>query len=221
MDSSRVAQVKEVLDCIGDVMFWEKKNEAGDIIGFITDYKLSGSKVSIKELEELGFVVFQPRHISDLARDLMEQFGDTHRKYYEDGICTFSMIVDSLQEDKSKLLAEKIIEFYNIDKRNYDTWYDMVNPKYGNKLAKLQPFYDCGELGKILTKVGFSIKMLDKGKISVKGKTFTLVVDGKSGEITEDLPVQKESYKRIYGENRVEAKGIRKVFRSMFGTREQ
>lgn len=187
-------------------MEWLQKNIGEDIqsvrfgkntlkpIAVIIDNQ-QGKNNGIQELlKEKNFVVFSPRNLSKAAVENMGRWPQYSRDTYQASkLPSCLMIVDTIQEEKSQLLARTIIRFYNETAGNYNLL--NIQNADGNMIPA---FEGVGKLEDLLAKVGFIVQKSDDGNtITVSGDEFTLTVDGPSGEIAESV---EETHKKSVGE---------------------
>lgn len=208
MERERVGWLQENIgEVIQDVRF---ANTTSKPIAVIIDNQNGKSEYKKELLEKEGFVVFSPRNLSEAAVENMGNWTEHLRNaYLAIKLPSCLMIVDPTQEERSRLLARTIIEFYNEIAGNYK----LLNKSNDNG-EMIPAFEGIGDLGNILASVGFIVQKSDEGnKITVKGKGFSLTVDGQSGEITENPIVNEDIFEGVSGKN--SGKGIG-VFRRWF-----
>lgn len=180
MEKERMALLQEML--AGDIQDVRFGTNGSKTIAVLIDNQNGKSDDKKELLEKEGFVVFSPRNLSKAAVENIGNWIEYSRNTYQAiKLPSCLMIVDSTQEEKSQLLARTIIRFYNETAGNYN----LLNKPTSNG-EMIPAFEGIGDLGNILARVGFIVQESDDGnKITVKGKGFSLTVDGQSGEIVD------------------------------------
>lgn len=187
MERNREDKLKEIIGNVGCEVR-RKSPELKSIAYIIDDIGSEGESIQ-RKLEEIKFLVFSPRSLSQAAEQNMQGWPEHSRKAYNSSkLPSRLMIVDPTQEEKSRLLATNMIGFYNETARNYNLFNNL------NSAGKMIPAFEgVGKLDDLLAKVGFMVQKSDDGNtITVSGEGFTLTVDGPSGEIV-DTPQQGKS----------------------------